>query len=755
MASPYIPPATAEVTALTDNRGTIQGTVPRGGSTDDQNLTISGTLSRRLYAGETIRIYDKGSYLGNASVILSPVAGPVRWTFEDPRIWILVYPLPLYFFSFTARVANVFGRLSAPGVAYTATLDQGGPASDTLSLLLRNFTDSGSSSSDRITNDRNFSLTLSGQEAGSTIAYQFSTNGGSTWNATTASQSNLTDGTYQFRALVTDLAGNTATSNSQSVTVDTVAAAGTLSLISFTDSGSSSTDRITNDRDFTLTLSGQEAGSAVTYQFSTNGGSTWKATSASRRLADGTYQFRAIVTDLAGNTATSNSQSVTVDATAPAAGTLSLGADFTDSGSSSSDRITNDRNFSLTLSGQEAGSTVAYQFSTNGGSTWNATTASQSNLTDGTYQFRALVTDLAGNTATSNSQSVTVDTVAAAGTLSLIGFTDSGSSSTDRITNDRNFSLTLSGQEAGSAVTYQVSTNGGSTWNATTASQSNLTDGTYQFRALVTDLAGNTATSNSQSVTVDYTAPATTAAITNITDNIGPLGTLAANALTDDPTPTISGTLSAALASGDSLHVYNGTTFLGSASVTNTTWSFTPSALANGFYAVTARVADAAGNLGAASMRQRFSLDATANQVIGDANNNILNASSAKDVLTGYVGADTFSFATPSTSTLASFDRITDFNIGTDLLDGPTAVTAANINKLGAVSGLNATSIGNLLTSASFLANRAATFTYADPSGISRRFIALNDGYAGFNASSDGIVEITGYTRLIANLAVI
>ena len=246
-----------------------------------------------------------------------------------------------------------------------------------------------------------------------------------------------------------------------------------------------------------------------------------------------------------------------------------------------------------------------------------------------------------------------------------------------------------------------------------------------------------------------------TAAITNITDNIGPLGTLAANALTDDPTPTISGTLSAALASGDSLHVYNGATFLGSASVTSTTWSFTPSALANGFYAVTARVADAAGNLGAASTGQRFSLDATANQVIGDANNNILNASSAKDVLTGYVGADTFSFATPSTSTLASFDRITDFNIGTDLLDGPTAVTAANINKLGAVSGLNTTSIGNLLTSASFLADRAATFTYADPSGISRRFIALNDGYAGFDASSDGIVEITGYTGLIANLAVI
>ncbi len=107
-----------------------------------------------------------------------------------------------------------------------------------------------------------------------------------------------------------------------------------------------------------------------------------------------------------------------------------------------------------------------------------------------------------------------------------------------------------------------------------------------------------------------------------------------------------------------------------------------------------------------------------------------------------------------TTSTLASFDRITDFSIGTDILDGPTAVAAANINKLGAVSTLNATSISSLLTSTSFLANRAASFSYADPSSVSRSFIALNNGTAGYQSSTDAIIEITGYAGSLSDLQI-
>jgi hypothetical protein len=55
----------------------------------------------------------------------------------------------------------------------------------------------------------------------------------------------------------------------------------------------------------------------------------------------------------------------------------------------------------------------------------------------------------------------------------------------------------------------------------------------------------------------------------------------------------------------------------------------------------------------------------------------------------------------------------------------------------------------------SILANQAASFIYADPSGLSRSFIALKDDNTGFNANKDAIVDITGYTCLLANQAVV
>jgi hypothetical protein len=307
--------------------------------------------------------------------------------------------------------------------------------------------------------------------------------------------------------------------------------------------------------------------------------------------------------------------------------------------------------------------------------------------------------------------------------------------------------------------TTTASGSGGFSYTLTAANLITIGQGTGKsITASQSDAAGNTGSSPTFGFVVDTLAPTTTAAITGVADNVGSIqGSLAANAFTDDNTPTLTGSISAALATGDNLRIFNGTTLLGGASVNNTakTWSFTPTtAIANGFYAVNARVADAAGNLAPASTVQRFSIDSTANQLIGTATANALTATIAKDVLTGLGGIDTFKYTALTSSTLASFDRITDFSIGTDILDGPTAVAAANINKLGAVSALNSTSISSLLTSTSFLANRAASFSYADPSGVSRSFIALNNGTAGYQSSTDAIIEITGYTGSLNDLQI-
>jgi len=142
------------------------------------------------------------------------------------------------------------------------------------------------------------------------------------------------------------------------------------------------------------------------------------------------------------------------------------------------------------------------------------------------------------------------------------------------------------------------------------------------------------------------------------------------------------------------------------------------------------------------------------NQVMGDANASTLAATNAKDILTGGEGADTFSFASLSSSNLANYDRITDFDIGTDKLDAPTAVSATNLKELGAVSTFDLTGISTLLTATSFAANRAATFSFADTAGP-RTFLAMNDATAGFSATNDAIVEITGFTGSLAKLALV
>ena len=101
-----------------------------------------------------------------------------------------------------------------------------------------------------------------------------------------------------------------------------------------------------------------------------------------------------------------------------------------------------------------------------------------------------------------------------------------------------------------------------------------------------------------------------------------------------------------------------------------------------------------------------------------------------------------------------ALDRITDFSIGADSLDGPTAMAASQVARLGPVASLSAADVSTLLTPTSFLANQAATFTLGS-GPATRTFLALNDALAGFQVASDGVVEITGYQGDLRALAVV
>lgn len=99
-------------------------------------------------------------------------------------------------------------------------------------------------------------------------------------------------------------------------------------------------------------------------------------------------------------------------------------------------------------------------------------------------------------------------------------------------------------------------------------------------------------------------APIPTAIIATATSVSGTQpGTIANGASTTDAAPKLNGTISAALSVGQLVRVYDGTILLGAASLTGTSWTFTPSTpLLNGSHVFTAVVYDAGRMLeGAAS----------------------------------------------------------------------------------------------------------------------------------------------------------
>ena len=135
--------------------------------------------------------------------------------------------------------------------------------------------------------------------------------------------------------------------------------------------------------------------------------------------------------------------------------------------------------------------------------------------------------------------------------------------------------------------------------------------------------------------------------------------------------------------------------------------------------------------------------------LLGGSGDDLLIGGGGNDSLAGGAGADTFRYTALSDAFLFAYDRINDLDIGVDTIDGPNAVSATNVQNLGAVASLTETAIQSLLTSASLGTNGAATFT----SGSST-FLTLNDAVAGFSASTDAVINITGYVGALNLLSI-
>ncbi|MBD2139957.1 hypothetical protein H6F39_00795 [Anabaena sp. FACHB-1250] len=142
----------------------------------------------------------------------------------------------------------------------------------------------------------------------------------------------------------------------------------------------------------------------------------------------------------------------------------------------------------------------------------------------------------------------------------------------------------------------------------------------------------------------------------------------------------------------------------------------------------------------------------TANNTLnGGAGNDTLNGGAGNDTLTGGVGKDTligelgvdrFDYRVLTDSVFSNFDIITGLNasVGNDLFLVTTARSGFN-NVTTPVTTLDATGIAARLTPAVFTVNSAAQFTFG-----TRTFVAINDATAGFSATTDAIIEVTGLT---------
>ena len=320
----------------------------------------------------------------------------------------------------------------------------------------------------------------------------------------------LPDGTYTI-GVTNGISPGALPLSTQTITIDTQApvAPSAPDLIAASDSGISSTDNITNVTTPTFTGTAEAGATVRLYNGTTlvgtglaDGSGNWSI--ATSVLSNGAHVITAKATDTAGNTSIASSAlSVTIDASAPGAPSKPDLTAASDSGTSSTDNLTNVATPTFTGTA-EAGSTVTIYSDGvavgSGVAIGGVYATATSVLGDGAHSITAKATDTAGNTgAASAALAVTIDTTAPAtpSAPDMAAASDTGISNTDNFTSDT--TPTFTGvAEAGSRVTlYDTdgitilgtgTANSAGTWSITTLV---LSDGAHSISAIATDAAGN------------------------------------------------------------------------------------------------------------------------------------------------------------------------------------------------------------------------------------------------------------------------
>ncbi len=620
----------------TDDVGTVQGSIPENGKTDDPTPTFSGGGD----PGDVIEIFDNGKPIGSTTVNAEG-----EWQFTPNT------PLPAGDHSITVAPTDPAGNTGDPSKPLNFAVDFTPASAVTFDEVFDNQgVKTGVLANGDITDDRTPVLKGTGTQGelitvydqGVAIASFTVTAATGDWEYELQTSEELGDGDHSLTVTSTNDAGaTTAPTAARTFSLDGTqpAAPSINSVIDNDDDGSLHIPKDTGVTNDTTPVIEGTAGANLTVRVFDDGvllGETtadnlgnWSFTvPADKALEEGIHKITAdAVNDVGVKSESTGSYDFNVDITAAPAPSFTADDNVGDSqGAINNNDSTDDAQPTFSGTDAEALATITLRDADGSvlGSTkaddqghWSITPVSA--LDDGAHTVSAIQTDQAGNDSlASETLTFTVDTTDV--TVSITHAADNQEQHIDDIasggiTNDTTpdrvgrgkpdavVTLTQDGTVIGSVA---VDSNGDWSIAVPTLTDNKL----YTFVAQAKDANGNQVSTGNFELTLDTQGPTAIDAIT-VSDDVGAIqGQLSDGDSSDDPTPTIAGKNATP---DDIIEILDDGTVIGSTTVDALgNWTYTPeNGLPEGEHKFSARPVDPAGNVGPETDDVTITLDFT------------------------------------------------------------------------------------------------------------------------------------------------
>ncbi|MDQ0086070.1 hypothetical protein J2W35_006451 [Variovorax boronicumulans] len=638
------PSETVRITGMADNRGGTQGGLALSGNeTDDPQPQLSGTISATLGVGEHLVVYDGTTRLGFATV------NGTSWNFTPPDLAAGQH-------NFTARVENAAGNGASSNTASTYIQSSTIHVVDDFGTYKG--TDSFGPWANTTTNDRytdDATPTITGRLGATLVAgdkVSIYDNGvkigeatvsGLNWSFTPTVP--MAAGEHVLMAQIQNASGAMVGIDPMSHTIEivpAVAPTNTALITAFNDDSNPVIGVVPNGgvtNDIIPLISGTIAAplgagesvalydGATRIGFATVNGTSWTFNNwpydgnwGFSHTDAGTHNYTARVESPAGNGASSPNYQVTIVYADTSGYVDNVGSTQGTFGDGS---VTDDTTpefiagvpAAVTL---PAGYVVAFYDGNTRLGTATQTTATawrftpSTPMTPGAHTIRARIEDPNGNIiAEENNAPFLINITSATGaptqTAQIVSATDNVGPTTGNVsaggqTDDTTLALagTLSAAlTPATGSTLRVFDNGVLLGTATVSGTSwtynaTLNPGQHNLTVQVVSASGSGTASSGYALKVQNMSALT------LTDDVGSItGTVSINGTTDDSRPHYSGTLGTTLGGGEKVSIYEGSTKLGEATVSGTSWAFdlpTGSELAIGSHSAFARLEDSSGS---------------------------------------------------------------------------------------------------------------------------------------------------------------